>query len=165
VNPEDILKLVNLKPRVEPYDTAGLPEDDLYRKDTGGFVASLDDEYFTGETYSSAEEAVRLFPVEEGLSPGDRFYVGQKIPYETYVDAHALLDRIKEDAWDKVGESCDGWLTGISNFLVAELSCDLNKVLLGWLNRHGHSPTFFGIENVTTHVVPDVYLDGFQPEG
>jgi hypothetical protein len=153
VNIEDVFSF-NLKPK-EDFG-APLQEGDSHgRSVEGDFVAGTDEEYFGSDYYLTREDAVKHYPEDAGLEPGDGFLVGKAVKWMPKINGDALIEGLGEEAADEVGESSHQWLTGVTKPQMDDLESDLTHVFVQWMKRHGHMPHFFKVDEITDHTVPE----------
>lgn len=106
-------------------------------------------EVWTGEYYESKALATEAGLEEyhsdlEAHRPYD-LLVGQVNLYETRLRAEHLLDSIRDDAWDDLGEVADNYLS-CSEEQENELDVALNQVFQDWLQKHFANHQMFTIE-------------------
>lgn len=117
------------------------------------FAGSRDGEQFDNE-YDSREEAVTEFPHDFDLEPGAKFSTGRVVVYKPKrLLADAVIDFLREEAWDRVGEVCEDWLYVVPKELAEALNDRLGAVVRGWLQDPRLTPTFFEVVEVEEHTV------------
>lgn len=107
-------------------------------------------ERFEAEEHSSREAAAAA-GFEECLG-ADIIWTGVIAPAARHtIDADDVIERLREEAHEEVGEVADEWLENVSAEEVAELAHDLNAALTAWLDRHKLQPTYFAVQDVEQH--------------
>jgi len=97
---------------------------------------------------------------EELFLPGEVVKVGEVWP--RHADEFfgspgtELLEYMRQNTEDEVGEYADDWLMGVSVEEEEELNTALRVVLSDWFKRHRHHrPTFFSVEGVHEYTIPE----------
>lgn len=123
------------------------------------WLVSTDDECWPlGDEYRTREAAIAGAAEELELKPGDRFFVGKRVP--PTLTMRYLGERVIEDLGEVACEQCgddltEGW-PGATHTQQDELSEELNRVVAAWLKRHDLEPSFFTLDRVSEHRVPEV---------
>lgn len=123
--------------------------------ETRGFCYSRDGERYEGEC-ATREEALEEAIAELDLTEGETVWIGMAVTYEPAVTrwaAASLVERIGEEAYETVGELCEGWpsLTDVDE---ESLASALTDTLREWIKEHGKQPTFYAVVNSEEQTVP-----------
>lgn len=122
------------------------------------WVASSDEEQYDGVTrYASREDAIVHGPDELDLEPGQTYWVGRVRSVldqkdEAIFSGDRLVESLRDFAFEIGGEFAEDWLTDATKEQVAELTRDGAALVRAWIERHGHSPGFFSVEQSSDHV-------------
>jgi hypothetical protein len=115
------------------------------------FVTGLGGEVFNGSEYDTREEAIAGAEDEFSLESGDRFSIGRRVEVEVDIgdpDWGAIVERMEVP--DDVVDSRWPHATKEQE---AELRGEMNRVVKAWLSRHGFTPTWYKVEDITEHTV------------
>ena len=108
---------------------------------------SRNEETFNDGPYDTREEAIAAAP-DEGFDPGESFWVGRAVPAASFLSARNVVEMLNEHAYNEGPEGNDGYEVS------TEAQEDLDVVLKLWANKHNIKPTWWGIDEVSHHVVP-----------
>ncbi len=143
-----------------PYTEPAAPAE-VWLLSTHGEDFSDSDEYTSRD---EAIEAGKSLSNPLDLGHNEPFYVGRKIaPFdETLELAGAVLNELTDAAYARVGEHASEWDGEVNAKAFAsdkqplnELNEQLRTLLSAWLDKHGLRPTWFGVDEITHHVVPE----------
>ena len=76
------------------------------------------------------------------------FYIGKVEEYVPSINTWTLIDGLREQAYNEVGEWADSFLLDVSKEQENELCDSLNVVLEKWISKHKLQPDFFTVVNV-----------------
>src|SRR5687768_550188 len=123
------------------------------------YAYSLNGENYTG-TFAARDEALSagIERTRESLDPPQTIYVGRRVEADPHASGHARTV-LREMAWqahDEVGASAATYLHKLSEHQINELDLALEKVILEWLRRNDLLPTYFKVEAISEHPVPQL---------
>jgi hypothetical protein len=107
-------------------------------------------EYYHGD-FPTREEA--LAEARED-APGRKAWTGVQVPFSFMVDAAGVIDELRDRANDHAGDVSDDWLDRVPHSELDELGAVLTEAFVAWMDKHGHAPTFYGIQDVEVHPAP-----------
>lgn len=119
---------------------------------TKKYVASTNEEYFSLD-YESIDEAIEVFPQDEGLESGDLFYIGEKVDCIPTVSGNKIVEMLYEDADNQCGEWADDYLDDIKDSQITDLENVLNRTILKFLESNKLMPNFYSVKNSLQHIV------------
>lgn len=116
------------------------------------------DEIWTGDNYSTREEAIELgkaeleylnkMKIEAGRETSNSFEIGQiEKVYPCGVDVDFILENVAENTTQGM-EAGEDYLNNVTKEHSDELEQKLNDVLFAWMKEHGYEPDFFIMENI-----------------
>jgi hypothetical protein len=108
---------------------------------------SRDEETFNDGPYPTREAAIAAAP-DEGFDPGDSLWVGRAVPASSLLSAANVVQMLNDHAYDDGPEGNDGYEVS------TEAQEELDAMLRAWADKHNIKPTWWGIEDVSHHVVP-----------
>lgn len=116
--------------------------------DTIEYCYSFDEEIYHGR-FSSSEEALAEARDACGASGNVSVWIGQckEVSLTSMVDADYVIERLQEEASERVGESSEDWL-----HVDAEPKQELERLILDWVMRHD-PPRFYEVGDTTHHVL------------
>jgi hypothetical protein len=119
----------------------------------------LNGENYVG-AFAAREEALAagIEATRESLDPPQTIYVARRVEADPHASGHARTV-LREMAWqahDVVGPSAATYLHKLSDDQVNELDLALEKVILEWLRRNELLPTYFKVEAISEHPVPQL---------
>ena len=87
------------------------------------------------------------------IEPETEIVVGEVVPWEPYVFANSVLERLEEYAYEECGEVAEDWYaydykSEEGRKSLDELSDKLTEIVKQWLKDNGTYPWFYRIENV-----------------
>lgn len=125
----------------------------------GGWVFATSEEYWTRfDGYDTREDALSHAIAELDLKPGDNVFTGFAVKCDyndlaTVINSDASLESLKDAAFDNWG-----WEDAFDE-TSGEQQEDLQEMLRDayrrWVQKHQLVPSYFHIDNVKKHVVPD----------
>ena len=132
------------------------------------YAYSLNGENYTG-TYTARDEALRaaIEAAGESLDPPQTIYVARRVEADPHAAGHARTV-LREMAWqahDEVGASAATYLHTLSDDQVNELDRAIEKVVLEWLRRNELLPTYFKVEAISEHPVPQPRAKALGAQG
>lgn len=94
---------------------------------------------------------------EEEQDPPVTVFIGECDPFVPHVDGETVLDMIEEQASEFCGEYGDEWdaYDRKKRDELDELDTQLTAVVVDWMKKHGYSPDFYAIEDITEHTLPE----------
>ena len=112
-----------------------------------------DTEWWNNNEYDTIEECINAAREEIINDENDIIYIGEIVPYEPEINADDVLEQLKDDAYNRCGETADTWLNygedeDYADDEEEELSCALTQTLKDWLKKHNLEPDFCEIKNV-----------------
>jgi hypothetical protein len=121
------------------------------------YAYSLNGENYTG-TFAARDEALAagIDAARESLDPPQTIFVARRVEADPHASGHARTV-LREMAWqahDEVGASATSYLHKLSDDQVNELDLAIEKVVLEWLRRNELLPTYFKVEAISEHPVP-----------
>jgi hypothetical protein len=129
----------------------------------GRYAYSVHGEKFVG-AYPTRDEAVeRAFEVARMLpTPPSSVFVGKRVAGDPQAKnlARNVLRLMRERALSAVGDEAEGYLAGVTKEQETDLDQSLAATVVDWLERHELAPTFFKIEAVSEHPVPQARRNG-----
>lgn len=94
-----------------------------------------------GETIEECINEARAIIEADNLN--DEFiFIGKFEKYKPCIDIDEIITELQERAYDKFGESADGWLEDIKLEHVKELENRFNSTFKIWLDKNKYKPTF-----------------------
>ena len=129
------------------------------------YAYSLNGENYTG-AYAARDEALTagIEATRESLDPPQTIYVARRVEADPHASGHARTV-LREMAWqahDEVGANAANYLHKLSEDQINELDLALEKVILEWLRRHDLLPTYFKVEAISEHPVPQPPARGLK---
>lgn len=123
------------------------------------YAYSLNGENYTGAfatrdlALAAAFEAARD-PMN--TAPPQTVYIGRRVEADPHAAGHAktLLREMAWQAHDEVGAPAASYLHQLPEDKIKDLDVALEKVLYEWLRRHDLLPTYFKVEGMSEHPVP-----------
>jgi hypothetical protein len=117
-----------------------------------------------GENYSGAfaardqalAAAMQAAHDPMNLAQPQTVYVARRAEADPHAAGHAKTV-LREMAWqahDEVGASASSYLNQLPEDKIKDLDRELEKVLYDWLRRHDLLPTYFKVEGISEHQVP-----------
>ena len=107
------------------------------------WLVSDNQEYWNGDDeFGSREEAIKHGHKSLDIDVNESFWIGKRGEFVPEVDIDSILERVEEDAYEKVGEFADNH-TFIKTKNVPALEAELNLVL----QKHLEEPRFYLIED------------------
>ena len=121
------------------------------------YAYSLNGENYTG-TFAARDEALAagVHAARESLDPPQTIYVARRVEADPHASGHARTV-LREMAWqahDEVGASAANYLHKLNDDQINELDLALEKVVLEWLRRNDLLPSYFKVEAISEHPVP-----------
>lgn len=76
----------------------------------------------------------------ENENDSDTVYIGEIIPFVPHVDVYLMLERIKKEAFDIIGDFSEDWRPFDYNKCDAldELSVSTDQVVTDWMRKYGY---------------------------
>lgn len=121
------------------------------KKDNQWFISTDGEIYNHGDGHDTKEKAITAF--KEQLKTGDYedvkrngcFWVGQAYPYYpgSFFSVDSILEDMNCNACDNAGEVAENYLEEVTHVQKDELE----NLIIGWFEKHGLQPDFYGIEN------------------
>ena len=129
----------------------------------GRYAYSVHGEKFLG-AYETREQAVaRAIEVARMQpTPPSSVFVGKRVAGDPQAKnlARNVIRLMRERALGAVGDEAEGYLAGVTREQEADLDRSLQEAITGWLERNDLSPTFFKVESISEHCVPEVRRNG-----
>lgn len=123
------------------------------------FAYSLNGENYTG-TFNTRDQAlsaaVQAAQDPMNLVPPQTIYVARRVDADPHAAGHAKTV-LREMAWqahDEVGAPAANYLNQLPDEQIKDLDVALEKVLYDWLRKHELLPTYFKVEGISEHPVP-----------
>lgn len=104
-----------------------------------------------GGPYATREDAIANATDDHDLGPGDAFQTGRAVPVADPLDADLVINALESWSCDNAPEGLGEDYPTVSPAAKAELSA----LLASWAKKHGVQPTWFDMEDVQDHVVPE----------
>ena len=109
------------------------------------------DEWDSSEKFNTKEDAVKY--AKQQLKSGEEkskiIQVGEYKVYKPYLEADDLIDKVKDDAYDKTGEAGENYLDLVSKEDREALEEIMNNAFGKWLKLTENNDHDFGtIENI-----------------
>jgi Arc/MetJ-type ribon-helix-helix transcriptional regulator len=124
---------------------------------SGRYAYSLDRETFLGR-YETRADALRaaITAARQQPEPPREVYVAIRVAGDTQAAGHAehVIHRMCDRA-RAASESAARYLQNISEQEEAELDDMLARTITGWLTKHDRLPTFYSVEAISEHPVPN----------
>ncbi len=98
------------------------------------WVAGVEDHALNAGPYPSLNDALQHAPRDLMLTPGDPFYIGQRVPYMPTVDARVVIDQVGEETFQNAGDQAEHFLVDIADEELVPLQRRLQFVFDEWLN-------------------------------
>ena len=107
------------------------------------------------DIFDSVEDCILDAKENYLIESGTEIVVGEAVPWDPYVSAYLILERLEEDAYDECGEVAEDWYaydykSEEGRKSLDELSDKITKIVKQWLKNNGTYPDFYKIENVRT---------------
>lgn len=123
---------------------------------SGRYAYSLDRETFLGQ-FETRADALRaaLTAARQKPEPPTEVFVGRKTEGDPQVCGHA--EGVIETMRDRARTSSDGadkYLRNINEQEEADLDAMLAGAITDWLKKHDRMPTFYSVEAISEHPVP-----------
>lgn len=104
-----------------------------------------DDEFWYGGPCDSIRECVEEAQ-DEGYKLTDNIALGLIKHYEVNYDfAEDIVERLREDACDEVGEASDGWLDSVKRPELDKLNARILPIVREWLKEIHEEPIFYTV--------------------
>lgn len=123
------------------------------------FAYSLNGENYTG-AFTTRDEALTaaLQAAQDpmNLVPPQTIYVARRVEADPHAAGHAKTV-LREMAWqahDEVGAPAANYLHQLPEDQIKDLDQSLEQVLYDWLRKHNLLPTYFKVEGISEHPVP-----------
>jgi len=134
----------------------GIKSISLEESMSGRYAYSLDRETFLGQ-FETRADALRaaLSAARQKSEPPTEVYVGRKNDGDPQVCGHAegVIDTMRDRA--RAGsDGADKYLRNINEQEEADLDDMLARAITDWLKKHDRMPTFFRVEAISEHPVP-----------
>jgi hypothetical protein len=124
----------------------------------GKYVYSLNGSEYTGhfETREAAESAA-LFAARRSEMLPEVIYVGRAVAPDTMASGHAraVIAHMTARAREQTADGSFEYLAELSKPQIDDLDKALETTVLGWLAKHELLPTFFRVESISEHPVPN----------
>src|SRR3954467_3552407 len=124
---------------------------------SGRYAYSLDRETFLGQ-FDSRADALRaaLTAARQQSGPPTEVYIGLKIAGDTQSTGHAehVIERMIDRARTR-NDSAARYLRNVNEQEEADLDAALSEAINAWLKKHDRMPTFFRVEAISEHPVPN----------
>jgi hypothetical protein len=124
---------------------------------SGRFAYSLDRETFLGQ-FDTRADALKaaLTAARQQAEPPREVYVGRKTAGDAQVCGHAehVIERMIDRA-RTADDGADRYLQNVGEQEEAELDEMLATTITAWLKKHDRMPTFFSVESISEHPVPN----------
>lgn len=112
---------------------------------------SENEEIWRNDIFDTVEDCILDAKENYCVESGTDIAVGEVVPWEPYVMATDILERLEEEAYDEVGEVGGDWNAFNYNKdkeKLEELSDKITEIVKQWLKDNGTYPDFYRIENV-----------------
>lgn len=112
-----------------------------------------DTELWYNDLFDTVEDCIADARDNYMVEIGETIAVGEVVPYEPYIMADDVLDKLEEDAYEECGEVAEDWNAYSwkdDKESLDELSNKLTEIVRQWLKDNGTYPYFYKIENVKT---------------
>jgi hypothetical protein len=124
---------------------------------SGRYAYSLDRETFLGQ-FDSRADALRaaLSAARQQTEPPTEVYVGLKIAGDAQANGHA--EHVIQHMIDRARTASDAgahYLQNLNEQEEADLDTMLDSAISAWLRKHNRMPTFFSVEAISEHPVPN----------
>ena len=124
---------------------------------SGRYAYSLDRETFLGQFDSRADALRAAFnAARQQPEPPTEVYVGSKITGDAQTSGHAehVIERMIDRA--RAGnDAAARYLQNVNEQEEADLDTMLADTITAWLRKHDRMPTFFSVEAISEHPVPN----------
>jgi hypothetical protein len=117
----------------------------------------LDRVTFLGQFETRAEALkAALTAARQKAEPPTEVYVGRKTAGDAQVCGHAeqVIDRMIDRA-RAADDGADRYLQNVGEQEEADLDQRLAETITAWLKKHDRMPTFFSVESISEHPVPN----------
>ena len=113
---------------------------------------SRDGEHFDAEEFPTREAAAEAGREEmaDDEETGE-VHTGRAVRLraaDVMPDAEFLLERIRDNMYERVGEYADDWLRELPPEVEVDLERRLAACLTAWADEHKLQPTFFAVEDI-----------------
>lgn len=115
----------------------------------GKWYVSDDEELYNLGPFDSRAEAAIAAVEELDIEPGQRFWVGVAVPAACGLSARNVVRMLDDYAADNAPYNADGY--NVSGKAMEEL----DQLLDAWAKKHNVVPTWYSIEQVSEHVMPE----------
>lgn len=117
----------------------------------GKYYLSEDEESFSVGPYDTRQEAINAAPEELGhLASGSRFWVGVSTDPAVAIGARLFLGALQSYVEDHAPLDVDAKFE-----ITAAARDELDTLLRDWAQRNNVRPSWWNIEDVTEHVLPE----------
>lgn len=106
---------------------------------------SVDGERFYGE-FDIPEEAI--LDAREQNKNVDFIFVGENVPFNPQIDGDDIIERIRQNAYDEVGDIAEIYLSEVSEKKISKLSDMLTDTFNIWAEETGNKVNIWSVENV-----------------
>ena len=124
---------------------------------SGRYAYSLDRETFLGQ-FDTRAEALKaaLTAARQKAEPPTEVYVGRKTAGDAQVHDHAehVIERMIDRA-RAADDGADRYLQNVGEQEEADLDQMLAETITAWLKKHDRMPTFYSVEAISEHPVPN----------
>lgn len=124
---------------------------------SGRYAYSLDRETFLGKFDSRADALqAAISAARQQPEPPTEVYVGLKIAGDAQTSGHAepVIERMIDRARTS-NDSAARYLQNVGEQEEADLDAMLAAAINAWLKKHNRMPTFFSVEAISEHPVPN----------
>ena len=129
---------------------------------SGHYVYSLDRQTFLGQ-FASRSDALRaaLTAAKQQPEPPTEVYVALKIPGNAQSTGHAedvirrMSDRARAASAQASADGATRYLQNVNEQEEADLDDMLARTINKWLIKHDRMPTFYNVEAISEHPVPN----------
>jgi hypothetical protein len=123
------------------------------------FAYSLNGENYSGAFASrdlALAAALQAAQDPMNMAPPQTIYVARRVEADPHAAGHAktILREMAWQAHDEVGAPAATYLNHLPDEAIRELDLALEQVLYDWLRKHQVLPTYFKVEGISEHPVP-----------
>lgn len=108
-------------------------------------------EWWQHDEFDSIEDCIADAKENYLIAVGDTIAVGIVEPWELWVDAEMVLERLSEEAYEECGDAAESWEPyNASPEALTDLSEQLTECIKKWLKNGRDMPYFYKIADVVT---------------
>lgn len=115
------------------------------------YWASISDDHFGAGPYDTLEEAKEECVNDLALEVEQTVYIGTRKEVEFEVterDVEDIIDRMKDDVWEQIGEVAEAFLDGVTRDERAQLAERFDEVFKQWLIDTCNEISVFSVVDV-----------------